>query len=69
MIRLSELLEKCARMLTTVPLLSGLESLNLVVTKVFDTNKSFDAGKSVGSSGSAEAKSQTSSVDAPLLCF
>lgn len=54
-------------MLIAEPLLSGLETLNKMVTKVFDTIRSFEAGRFVELSGSAEVKFQSSSVDVPLL--
>ena len=67
-IKLSVLFEKDAKILTTEPLLSGLESLKQIVTEVFDTVNSFEVGRFVESSGSAEVKFQSSSFDAPLLC-
>lgn len=67
-IGLSVLLENCASILIMELWLSGLEIAKEMLTPVFDTSKSLVLGNLALSSGRAEVKSQSSSVDAPLLC-
>lgn len=62
------LLEKCATIPITESLLIGLDNVKEMLTEVFDTVSSLVPGNVPLSSGSAEVKSQSSSVAAPLLC-
>lgn len=68
-IRSLVLLEMCTRIAISESLFLGRDSWKEIAIAVFDTTRWFELGRIEFSSGSAEVKSQSSSIDGPLLSW